>query len=129
LPPKEKRGAVLIDPPFEEPGEFERLIDGLVKAYKRFPSGLYALWYPLKEQKERDAFVGGLAETGIHKMLRAELMVRAPAHPARLFGCGMILVNPPFTLERELEILLPPLTRLLADGGRGAFRLEWIKGE
>jgi 23S rRNA (adenine2030-N6)-methyltransferase len=129
LPPKEKRGAVLIDPPFEEAGEFERLVDGLVKAHKRFPSGLYALWYPLKEQKERDAFVGGLMETGIPRILRAELMVRAPAHPARLFGCGMILVNPPFTLEHELKILLPPLTKLLGEGGRGAFRLEWIKGE
>ena len=129
LPPKEKRGAVLIDPPFEEEGEFERLVEGLVKAHKRFPAGLYALWYPLKDQQERNAFVGALTETGIPKILRAELMVRAPAHPARLFGCGMILVNPPFTLEPELEILLPPLTKLLGEGGRGAFRLEWIRGE
>jgi 23S rRNA (adenine2030-N6)-methyltransferase len=129
LPPKEKRGLVLIDPPFEEEGEFDRLVEGLIKAHKRFPSGLYALWYPLKEQKERDAFVGALAETGIPKILRAELMVRAPAHPARLFGCGMILVNPPFTLEAELEILLPPLAKTLADGGRGGFRLDWIRRE
>jgi len=129
LPPKEKRGLVLIDPPFEAEGEFERLVEGLVKAHKRFPSGLYALWYPLKDQHERNAFVGALAETHIPKILRAELMVRAPAHPARLFGCGMILVNPPFTLEAELETLLPPLTNVLGEGGRGAFRLEWIRGE
>jgi 23S rRNA (adenine2030-N6)-methyltransferase len=129
LPPKEKRGLVLVDPPFEQEGEFERLVDGLARAHRRFPTGLYALWYPLKDQKERDAFVGALAETGIPKILRAELMVRAPAHPPRLFGTGMILVNPPFTLEDELQILLPALAQVLADDGRGGFRLEWIRGE
>lgn len=129
LPPKEKRGLVLIDPPFEEDGEFERLVDGLVKAHKRFPNGVYALWYPLKEQKERDGFIGMLAEIGIPKILRAELMVRAPAHPARLFGTGMILVNPPFTLEAELNLLLPELAKVLADNGRGGVRVDWIRGE
>ncbi|HTJ57994.1 MAG TPA: 23S rRNA (adenine(2030)-N(6))-methyltransferase RlmJ [Devosiaceae bacterium] len=129
LPPKEKRGLVLVDPPFEQEGEFERLIEGLVKAHKRFATGLYALWYPLKDQKERDAFIGGLAETGIPKMLRVELMVRAPAHPSRLFGTGMILVNPPFTLEGELKLLLPELAKILADDGRGGWRVEWIRGE
>jgi 23S rRNA (adenine2030-N6)-methyltransferase len=129
VPPKEKRGLVLVDPPFEEEGEFGRLVDGLVRAHRRFPSGLYALWYPLKDQKERDGFVGMLAETGITKMLRAELMVKSPAHPARLFGSGMILVNPPFTLESELNVLLPALAEVLGEGGRGGFRLEWIRGE
>ena len=129
LPPKEKRGLVLVDPPFEEEGEFERLVDGLVKAHRRFPSGLYALWYPLKDQSQRDGFVGALEATAIPKMLRVELMVRAPAHPPRLFGTGMILVNPPHTLEAELEILLPALAVALAEDGRGGFRLEWIRGE
>ena len=129
LPPKEKRGLVLIDPPFEEDGEFERLAAGLVRAHKRFPQGVYALWYPLKDQKERDAFVAALRETGIAKMLRAEVMVRAPAHPPRLFGTGMMIVNPPYTLEGELKVLLPPLTAILADNGRGTTRIEWIRGE
>ena len=129
LPPKEKRGLVLIDPPFEEDGEFERLAAGLARAHKRFPQGVYALWYPLKDQKERDAFVAALRETGIAKMLRAEVMVRAPAHPPRLFGTGMIIVNPPYTLEGELKVLLPPLTAILADNGRGTTRIEWIRGE
>src|SRR6185312_8897638 len=75
LPPKEKRGLVLIDPPFEEPDEFGRLVEGLVRAHRRWPGGVYALWYPLKDQKERDGFVGALEETGIGKMLRTEVMV------------------------------------------------------
>jgi 23S rRNA (adenine2030-N6)-methyltransferase len=129
LPPKEKRGLVLIDPPFEVEGEFERLAEGLLKAHRRFPSGTYALWYPLKDQKERDGFIGMLDETGIRRMLRTEVMVRAPAHPARLFGTGMIIINPPFTLEAELGVLLPPVAALLADGGKGGFRIDWIRGE
>jgi 23S rRNA (adenine2030-N6)-methyltransferase len=129
LPPKEKRGLVLIDPPFEAADEFGRLVEGLVKAHRRWPGGVYALWYPLKDQAERDAFVTRLAETGIPKLLRLELMVRGPAHPPRLFGTGMIVVNPPFTLAAEMQTLLPPLAAALADGGRGATRIDWIAGE
>lgn len=129
VPPKEKRGLVLVDPPFEVEGEFERLVEGLVKAHKRFPAGVYALWYPLKDRHERDDFIGALAATGIPKMLRIEVSVRAPAAPPRLFGTGLIVVNPPFTLAAELQVLLPALARVLADGGRGGFRIDWIRGE
>jgi 23S rRNA (adenine2030-N6)-methyltransferase len=129
LPPKEKRGLVLVDPPFEVEGEFERLVEGLVKAHKRFPAGVYALWYPLKDRRERDAFLGALAATGIAKMLRIEVTVRPPATPPLLFGTGMIVVNPPFTLEAELKQLLPPLASVLADASRGGWRVEWIRGE
>ena len=129
LPPKEKRGLVLVDPPFEAEGEFERLVEGLVKAHKRFSAGVFALWYPLKDVRARDAFVGALAATGIPKMLRIELMVRAPATPPRLFGTGMIVVNPPFTLEADLRVLLPALVPILAEGGGGGFRVDWIRGE
>ena len=129
LPPKEKRGLVLVDPPFEVEGEFERLVEGLVKAHKRFPAGVYALWYPLKDRRERDAFLGALVATGIAKMLRIEVTVRPPATPPLLFGTGMIVVNPPFTLEAELKQLLPALASVLADAGRGGWRVEWIRGE
>ena len=129
LPPKEKRGLILVDPPFEEEGEFERLVAGLKRAHKRFPNGIYALWYPLKDPDERDAFLAALAATGIPKMLRAELTVRAPAEPPRLFGTGMIIVNPPFTLEVELQVLLPALANILAEAGQGGVRLDWVSGE
>jgi 23S rRNA (adenine2030-N6)-methyltransferase len=129
VPPKEKRGLVLIDPPFEEEGEFGRLVAGLVRAHKRFPQGVYALWYPLKDRRERDSFIGALKQTGIPKMLRAELTVRPPAEPPRLFGTGMIVINPPFTLESELQTLLPALAAVLAEDGEGGWRVDWIRGE
>lgn len=127
VPPKEKRGLVLVDPPFEQPGEWERLVEGLAKAHRKWATGLYALWYPLKEPREVNSFVTALKATGIRRMLRAELLVdRAVA--GKLYGSGMILVNPPFTLEGELRIILPALVKALGNDG-ASHRLEWIRGE
>jgi 23S rRNA (adenine2030-N6)-methyltransferase len=129
VPPKERRGLVLIDPPFEEDGEWARLVEGLAKAHKKWATGLYALWYPLKEVREVNAFIADLKATGIPRMLRAELTIDRPTTPPKLYGSGMIVVNPPFTLEAELNIVLPALARALTDGGRGGHRFEWIRGE
>jgi 23S rRNA (adenine2030-N6)-methyltransferase len=129
LPPKEKRGLVLIDPPFEEKGEFSRMVAGLVKGHRRWPGGIFAFWYPIKEPSEVESFVADLKATGIPKILRLELAIRAPSTPARLFGTGMIVVNPPYALEEEMKTLLSPLAALLADEGRGGFKIEWVAGE
>jgi 23S rRNA (adenine2030-N6)-methyltransferase len=127
VPPKEKRGLVLVDPPFEEKGEWERLVDGLTKAHKKWATGLYALWYPMKEPREVNAFVADLKRTGITRMMRAELLIEAPV-AGRLYGSGMILVNPPFVLEDELKSILPALVKALAPTS-GSHRIEWIRGE
>lgn len=129
LPPKEKRGLVLVDPPFEEKGEFERMAESLVKAHKRWPGGIYAYWYPIKEPREVEAYAKALKATGIPKILRIELAIRAPSTPPRLHGTGMIVVNPPFVLEAEMRTILPVLATLLADEARGTWSLEWISGE
>lgn len=129
VPPKEKRGIVLVDPPFEEKGEFIRLVDGLMKAHGKFAGGVYALWYPLKDTRAVHDFISALRDCGIPKMLRAELSIRPASNPPRLHGTGMIIVNPPFTLEGELRILLPALAQLLGDTGEGRHKLEWLRGE
>ena len=129
LPPKERRGLVLVDPPFEQKGEFSRMVQSLVKAHKRWPGGTYAYWYPIKDPAETNAYVRDLKSTGIPKILRLELSIRQPSTPPRLHGTGMIVVNPPYVLEEEMRILLPALANLLADQGRGRFRIEWIRGE
>jgi 23S rRNA (adenine2030-N6)-methyltransferase len=129
LPPKEKRGLVLVDPPFEIKGEFERMVQALVKAHARWPGGTYAFWYPIKDPKDVQAYVKGLRATGIDKILRLELTIRAPSIPPRLHGTGMVVVNPPYVLEDEMRTLLPKLAGLLADEGRSRFHIEWIRGE
>jgi 23S rRNA (adenine2030-N6)-methyltransferase len=128
VPPKERRGLVLIDPPFEAPGEWDRLTDGLARAHRKWPTGIYALWYPMKESQEVAAFIKALKKTGVERMLRAELTTAAPASPPRLYGSGMILVNPPYTLEAELGIILPALAASLAPAA-GGHRIEWLRGE
>lgn len=129
LPPKEKRGLVLVDPPFEVAGEFDRLVDGLARAHKRFSGGTFALWYPVKDRQEVRRFVTALRETGIPKILRTELVIRAPSPEPRLDGTGMIVVNPPFTLEDELRTILPALVKILGETQGADFALDWIRGE
>ncbi|MER9136475.1 23S rRNA (adenine(2030)-N(6))-methyltransferase RlmJ [Mesorhizobium sp. M0830] len=129
LPPKEKRGLVLIDPPFEETGEFERLVDGLLRAHKRWPGGIYALWYPIKDRKAIIAFRKALKQSGIPKLLDIEFEIRPASSEPSLDGSGLLVVNPPFTLEGELRMLLPALHRLLAVGRPAHWSLEWLAGE
>jgi 23S rRNA (adenine2030-N6)-methyltransferase len=129
VPPQERRGLVLVDPPFEDDGDFRRLAQGLAAAHRKWATGLYMLWYPIKDRAEPDALAKRLRRLGIPKTLRAELTVKPLSDPRRLNGCGLILVNPPWTLERELASLLPALAEILGAAGKGAFRLDWLAGE
>lgn len=129
LPPKEKRGLVLVDPPFEITGEFDRLVDGLVKAHRRFATGTYALWYPVKDRREVNRFINNLKETGIAKILRLELSVRAASLEERFDGTGMIVINPPYLLQEEMGKISPWLATLFGENNQGNYRIEWINGE
>jgi 23S rRNA (adenine2030-N6)-methyltransferase len=132
VPPKERRGLVLIDPPFEEGGDFSRLAQGLERAHRKWASGTYLLWYPIKAREQPDALARRLRRSGIGKILRAEVSIAAriaPAADSRLAGCGLIVVNPPWTLEPELQVMLPGLTAILAGADQGHSRLERISGE
>lgn len=129
LPPKERRGLVLIDPPFEQPGEFARLADALAGAHRKWPGGIYLAWYPLKDARESEGFVRKLGRLGIPKILRAEIDLPPIAGTARLRGSGLAIVNPPWTLEAELAVLLPALGTILSAGGKSAIRLDWLAGE
>jgi 23S rRNA (adenine2030-N6)-methyltransferase len=129
VPPKERRGLALIDPPFEDGGDFPRLAHGLQAAHRKWANGTYLLWYPIKAREEPDALARRLRRSGIGKILRAEVSIAPLLDPARLAGCGLILVNPPWTLERELRIMLPALVPILAGADRGGARIDWISGE
>jgi 23S rRNA (adenine2030-N6)-methyltransferase len=129
LPPPERRGVVLIDPPFEEPGEFQRMADALAMAHGRWATGMFALWYPRKGWREADRFHRALAALGLPKTLRLELDVDAGADDARLGGCGLIVVNPPWTLKEEAEAMLPFLARVMKQGGKSTWRADWLVGE
>lgn len=129
LPPKEKRGLVLVDPPFEEEGEFARLVENLRRAHRRWPGGIYALWYPIKDRKAVAAFRAALKETGIPKLLDIGFEIRPASNEPSLDGSGLVVVNPPFTLEGELRIILPALHRLLMVDQPSRWTIDWLAGE
>jgi 23S rRNA (adenine2030-N6)-methyltransferase len=129
LPPKEKRGLVLVDPPFEQAGEFDRLAGALAKAHRRWPGGIYALWYPIKDRQAAARFAGQLRKSGIPKILDIRFGIRPPSSEPRLDATGMIVVNPPYTLEAELRALLPALMAALAESPGAEWSLEWLAAE
>lgn len=126
VPPKEKRGLVLVDPPFEKDGEFDRIVDGLARAHRRWAGGTYCVWYPIKAGSQIAAFHTKLQALGISRILCAELNVLDSTKAGGLAGSGLVIINPPFTLFRELETLLPALDACLSRSPRGGFRLFWI---
>ena len=129
LPPKEKRGLVLVDPPFEQEGEFERLVDGLTRAHRRWPNGIYALWYPIKDRAAVARFRRELKVSGIPRILDVAFEVRPPSPEERLDGSGLVVVNPPFVFESEMRVLLPELNKALAEDAKAHWALDWLAGE
>ena len=130
LPAQEKRGLVLIDPPFEaQEGEFATIEAALGSAHARWPNGVYAVWYPIKSHRTLAPFHRRLAAGPFDKVLVAELLVRADDSPLRLNGCGMLIANPPWKLDAALAKLLPALRDALAQSPAAAQRLRWLRGE
>jgi 23S rRNA (adenine2030-N6)-methyltransferase len=127
LPPKERRGLVLVDPPFEQADDFMRLSAALAAAHRKWPIGIYMVWYPIKAREAPDALARRLQRLAIAKVLRCEIVVGAPREDAGLAGSGLIIVNPPFTLEPELRVLLPALARMLSSQARQ--RIDWLAPE
>jgi len=127
IPPKERRGLVVIDPPYEESIDFARLSETLAQAHRKWANGVYLLWYPIKARAAPDALARRLRRLSVPKILRCELTIAPPRADGALAGSGLIIVNPPFPLQRELQVVLPLLTRLLAP--IGAYRLDWLSRE
>jgi 23S rRNA (adenine2030-N6)-methyltransferase len=120
VPAKERRGLVIVDPPFEQPDDLIRLADGVTAAYRKWPTGVYLMWYPVKGREGPDRFVKKLRRAGIEKCLRVEFAVAPPGPAGGLSACGVIVVNPPWRLATEIRIFAPPLVDLLGrDGARG----------
>jgi len=129
VPPNERRGLVLIDPPYEQKDEFERIAAGFTEAFTKWPTGSYLLWYPVKSRRITDGLarhVAAVAEASkpAGKCLRLEFSA-APQEPGGpLTSSGLLIVNPPWTLMGELKAILPELEKPLGQGGAGRFRLE-----
>ena len=129
VPPREKRGLVLLDPPFEQPDEFDRLERALVLAHDRWPGGVYAAWYPIKAGGADGRFLARMEASGIRRQLVAELTIERDDSPGGLNGAGMLIVNPPWQLDERLAGALPWLQQRLAAERRGRQRVSWLVPE
>jgi 23S rRNA (adenine2030-N6)-methyltransferase len=127
VPPKERRGLVLADPSYEEAEDFLRLPAGLAEAHRKWPTGIYMLWYPIKDRTAADALTRRLRRLDVPKVMRCEITLGPARADAGLIGSGLIVVNPPYNLDRELEILLPALARSFSSAAR--HRLDWLTQE
>ena len=132
VPPNERRGLVLIDPPFEAKDEFERMAGGFAQAFAKWPTGSYLLWYPVKSRRATDELARHVARVAestkpAGKCLRLEFSVAPQQAGGPLASTGLLVVNPPWTLAGELKTILPELEKPLGQGGAGRFRLETPK--
>ncbi|MEA2832866.1 MAG: rRNA (adenine2030-N6)-methyltransferase [Methylobacteriaceae bacterium] len=128
-PPKERRGVVLIDPPYERANEFDLAWSAVKSAHAKWPTGVYALWYPVKDASAVARFAKEIAQSGIRRVLRLELAVDDVVSGGKLRRTGLILINPPYVLEEEAAILLPALARKLAATPRPQATREWLAGK
>lgn len=129
LPPKENRGLVLIDPPYEADNEFAQVEKALEFGLTRWPNGVFAAWYPIKATREAQRLHAALAKSGLRKLLLVELLVRPQDAPLGLNGSGLVIANPPWQLDQEIRAALEELRPLLAQDDAGRVRVEWLVGE
>jgi 23S rRNA (adenine2030-N6)-methyltransferase len=129
LPPKERRGVMLVDPSFEVAGEFQRLEAVLADATARFATGVTLLWYPIKAASGAEAFVKRMANSGYNRLLQAELLVRHRDTLQGLNGSGLLIHNPPYGLDEQLKLIMPYLSEKLGQQAGAGAHVTWLAGE
>jgi 23S rRNA (adenine2030-N6)-methyltransferase len=122
LPPPSRRGLVLMDPPFESPGEFSALAQAARDAYRKFATGIFMIWFPIKSQSDADAFIGEVLAGGVAKAMVIDTKVSAPE--GKLNRAGLLVINPPYGFETEMRAAARLLAPLLA----GEISLAWVEG-
>jgi 23S rRNA (adenine2030-N6)-methyltransferase len=129
LPPVSRRGLVLIDPPYEMKSDYQAVVAGIHEGYKRFATGTYALWYPVVLRSQIKRMIKDLEATGIRKIMQIELAVRPDSDQRGMTASGMIVVNPPWKLEAQMNNVLPWLHKKLVPTGIGHATVSWIVPE
>lgn len=127
LPPPERRGVVLIDPPFESGEDWMRMVEGLQAATRRFATGTTLIWYPRKDLRIVEEFARMAADSVAERLLRVDLDICDSGIPDMLFGNGLLVHNPPWQLDKTLKQILPELVECLKIGPRAGFRVDWLK--
>jgi 23S rRNA (adenine2030-N6)-methyltransferase len=128
VPPIERRGLVLIDPPFEQTDEFARLAEAVGTAWRKWATGIYMIWYPVKDRRDSEAFAQAIMQRKIKRVLRLEMQVGVPRPDGPLMRTGLMIINPPYQLDADARPILAFLCQSLAQGETG-FLVENLVGE
>ncbi|TRN19580.1 23S rRNA (adenine(2030)-N(6))-methyltransferase RlmJ [Vibrio furnissii] len=128
LPPKERRGLVLIDPPYELAKEYRDVVQAIAQSYKRWATGIYAIWYPVVNRCDIEDMIEGLQGLGIRKILQIELGVSPDTNERGMTASGIIVINPPWKLESQMQSILPFLKEAIAPA-TGHYKVDWIVPE
>lgn len=145
LPPTPNRGAVLIDPPYEQVSEYQQVIDAVTKAIKRWPIGIYMIWYPLlsdtREDRKTNEVVNNpksalsekmlsqFSELNVKSVLNIQLCTLKPSQKVGMYGSGMCILNPPWQLDNDLQEILMTLQKILPGDNNKLSKVEWLKTE
>ncbi|ADZ89999.1 23S rRNA (adenine(2030)-N(6))-methyltransferase RlmJ [Marinomonas mediterranea] len=129
LPPPQKRGFVLMDPPYEVKKDYQDVVKALQEGHKRFSQGTYAIWYPVLNRRQADSLLDAVKKTEVRNILLLELCIRETEEKRGMAGSGMIIVNPPWTLEKEAQEFMPYLQNTLAEDANAHFQIKWITPE
>ncbi|HHT00167.1 MAG TPA: 23S rRNA (adenine(2030)-N(6))-methyltransferase RlmJ [Thiomicrospira sp.] len=128
MPPKERRGLVLIDPPYEVKSDYQRVVEVLIECHKRFATGIYAVWYPVVQRKQIDNMLKSIKQSGIKNIQVFELGLEADTQQRGMTSSGMVMINPPWTLMTEMKESLPYLANKLA-GKHGVYKIQQLVDE
>ena len=130
LPPPERRGLVLIDPPYEAEDEFAQAARAVIDAHRKFATGITMLWFPIKSTAAANAFTGEIANAGIGKMLRVDIDLGAQpkADKERLSEAGLLVVNPPYGFAEEMRLVATALAPALGRGAPARITIDWLAG-
>ncbi|MBY0611827.1 MAG: 23S rRNA (adenine(2030)-N(6))-methyltransferase RlmJ [Beijerinckiaceae bacterium] len=129
VPPPERRGLVLIDPPFEQADEWSTIVAAVAGAYRKWTTGIFAIWYPIKDIEKTGAFAARMQALALPKTLRLELMIDDGRDKAKLNGCGLIVINPPWMLADQARAMLATLAQALGEPDRASYGVDWLVGE
>lgn len=129
LPPPERRALVLIDPPYEAQDEFAQAAAALAEGLRRFPSGVFALWYPLTERARIQEFLAAVLDLRPPPTFVVELSVAGDESPVKMKGCGLVIVNPPWRFENDAAEIARFLAPVLGQEPGAAARLTWLVPE
>ncbi|MCH9764695.1 MAG: 23S rRNA (adenine(2030)-N(6))-methyltransferase RlmJ [Alphaproteobacteria bacterium] len=129
LPPKERRGITIVDPPFEAAGEFDRLVQSIRDHHQRFETGTLILWYPIKDCKRVAKFHNQIKDLKVNRCLVCELKIDAFDVGGPVKATGLVVINPPYALFDELQMLLPVLCTTLGRSAAANYELCWLSGE